>query len=921
MAKALLSQRKIMKISSAELKKSDWNLVRTLDQAKKNGEIIDLGSSQLIRFIVSMTGMNINEHEILMKKKEIKFLKKCEICERTSKRIRKAYSELDDMLFIKDYAAIEFESKKDFDRATSNKGFYINGKKFVRLLGTTGGVKENTVMFCAEHIHKELNRRLDNGRNVDTPLVPAKFEAYKALAASASTPVTMPKGILVIKDGTTRIKDTVIKVSEHGVEYEADKDFTDGAGMIRKELAEQWAIDLGAYKVVDGVKVAEYTPSGFNTRFPFEKGMLVVFDFEKFGREVAGSYMVEDCWGNMIDIRTVDVILTTNMLKLWNAYDSIEDYMEKTIANGYDFCVTKMCSDKLEEKRNMNYQYLQSYEDMSDEDIDELISETVNNIKGALGDDHRKAILYTAGKKITETAIDRMDSNFTKALMVDENTMNDTFVKKSIYNMIEKKMNDAKKGVIQVDGNYSIVCGDMYALCQSMFKMPITGLLKFGEYYSYTWSSKGVDEVVAFRSPMTSHNNIRRFKLKYDDEVREWFKYLRTITVLNAWDTTTDAMNGMDYDSDAIISTNNPIILKNTRDTMTIICEQRSTPKKKVTESDLKKANKNGFGDAIGTYTNRITCMFDVLATLDKGSKEYNILMDRIIMGQAYQQEVIDKIKGIEAKAMPKEWYDFKSNKIRVDKETGEILDDEETIATKELNRKLMVNKKPYFFIYNYPMLLREYSSLMNDIDNKCLITFGKSYKELEAEAETEEEIKFVEYAKNIMPVFNNRCVMNRIAHKLENIFEEIKTHVKDEGDFDYNIYKSGVKYTKAIRSEIELILKEYRRSLSNIEKVILNKGVDVESWKTTIKNNTLKNLTIACPNQEVLTDIVLDLTYGKNVNKHMAWDICGEQIIDNILKKNNYTYKYPTQCEDGDIEWNGQQFKMVEYKVEKENE
>ena len=114
--------------------------------------------------------------------------------------------------------------------------------------------------------------------------------------------------------------------------------------------------------------------------------------------------------------------------------------------------------------------------------------------------------------------------------------------------------------------------------------------------------------------------------------------------------------------SDSVITTNNPIILKNTKDLQSIICEQRSIPKTRVTEALLRKSNKNGFGDAIGTYTNRITTMFDVLATLEKGSPEYNELMGRIIQGQAYQQEVIDKIKGIEAKAMPREWYDYKAN-------------------------------------------------------------------------------------------------------------------------------------------------------------------------------------------------------------------------------------------------------------------
>ena len=61
----------------------------------------------------------------------------------------------------------------------------------------------------------------------------------------------------------------------------------------------------------------------------------------------------------------------------------------------------------------------------------------------------------------------------------------------------------------------------------------------------------------------------------------------------------------------------------------------------------LKKSNKDGFGNDVGTITNRVTAMFDVLASFKQGSSEYNELMDRIICGQAYQQESIDKIKGI----------------------------------------------------------------------------------------------------------------------------------------------------------------------------------------------------------------------------------------------------------------------------------
>ena len=555
MSKQLYSPRFILKIQSNRLRENDWSLNINLKEARDNEELIQLGDSQILRFIRELTKNNYTEEEIKGVKEEINKLKKEKSCKSNKNKIEELYDRLDKMLFIPEYVSIVFDKKCDFDRATNKNGFYINGIKFKRLVGTTGGVKQNSVMFCSEHIYKDLREKLDNGRNKDVKIVPAKLEAYTALSCSVSQPVTNTERILVIKDGTTFIKDKVIKVSDNGndynveynVDYEAEKEFADGSGMIRPSLSEQWAIDIGLYhEDKNGNKVADYIPSGFNTRYAFEKGMLCTFDFELFAKEVAGTYEVEDVWGHKHDIRDIDIIFTTNMLKLWNAYDSIEDYISKCDKYGYKLSTTKVTPKKLELKRNMNYQYLQSYE-FTDEDIKELCSETVDNINSVLGLDIAKSILFSKGINITKDNIGKeCNYDFIQALTIDKNVLKDSYVKNKLYGMIEKRIREAKKGVIQVDGCYAIICGDLYALCQSMFGLEVTGLLGKGEFYSDTWSSKGINEIVSYRSPMTSHNNISRKKLKYDKECRKWFKYIKTMTVFNAWDTTCDSMNGAD---------------------------------------------------------------------------------------------------------------------------------------------------------------------------------------------------------------------------------------------------------------------------------------------------------------------------------------------------------------------------------------
>ncbi|WP_252225010.1 MULTISPECIES: hypothetical protein [unclassified Clostridium] len=554
MSKQLYSPRFILKIQSDRLKDNDWSLNINLQEARDNEELIQLGDSQILRFIRELTNMNYSELEIEEIKNKINKLKNEKSNKANKEQIKELYKKLDKMLYIEDYISIIFNKKGDFDRATNRKGFTINGKKFKRIVGTTGGVKQNTVNFCSEEIYNKLNEKLNCGRNKDTPIVPAKLEAYRALSASVSTPVTQTRRILVIKDGITKIKDKVIKVSDNGddykveynADYETEKEFCDGCAMIRPSLSEQWAIDLGLYhKDKDGNKIANYIPSGFNTRFAFEKGMACTYDFELFGKEIANNYIVKDVWGQEHDIKDIDIIFTTNMLKLWNAYNNIDDYLDNCEKYGYLLSVTKVTPKKLETKRNMNYQYLQSY-DFTDEDIKELCSETVNNINSVLGLDIAKTILFSKGIDITKDNITKGGYNFIQALTIDKRVLEDSYVKNKIYNMIEKKIREAKKGVIQVDGCYSIICGDLFALCQSMFGLKITGLLKKGEFYSKTWIDKGVNEIVSYRSPMTSHNNISKKKLINNELTNKWFKYINTMTIFNAWDTTCDSMNGAD---------------------------------------------------------------------------------------------------------------------------------------------------------------------------------------------------------------------------------------------------------------------------------------------------------------------------------------------------------------------------------------
>lgn len=635
--KQLVCQKYIYKIHSSRLRKERWKLTLPIEEARRNDEVISLADSQMLRWIDELNGItdaDAKAHEI---KTQIRRLRKEKNSPQNKRAIRQLYKDLDTLQFKPDYLCLIIDKEKDYYRAC--RGFSINGVRYKRLLGTNGGIKNSTIVFVSERLADELRRRVENGRNPNKELVTAKLEAYKALTCSASTPVSLPRGILVVDDAETEFDSDILYLTDEGdgeplmEERKGEHikvDASDGFGIMLPSLAARWSEELGL----------DYVVSGVNTRFSFEKGMIFTFDFVDFAEKIANSYVVKDAWGNDVDVRNVELILTTSMVKLWDSYESCRDYVDTSVSNGYTFGVAKTCPKVLESERTLNYQFIQSY-DLSDDDIDELIAPTMDEIRDVLGGDWRKTVLFLKGSGINEDNIAQLDNDFIKAVMIDRRMLDDAFVQNSIYQLIRNRINEAKVGVLKVHGNYSIVSGDPYLLCQNMFGLEKTGLLKAGEIYNKYWADCGAEKLACFRAPMTCHNNIRLVHPVNTDTARYWYRYMTTATVFNSWDTATAAMNGSDFDGDMVMLTDNRILVEKMRPLPALMCAQRKAAKRISTEDDFVRSNIESFGNDIGQTTNWVTSMFEVRAEFPKHSREYEILSYRIRCGQLYQQNAI----------------------------------------------------------------------------------------------------------------------------------------------------------------------------------------------------------------------------------------------------------------------------------------
>jgi len=899
-SKQLACQKFIFKIHSSRLRLSKWALSLPLDEARRNEEVISLADSTILRWIDELNSVTDADERAKEIKREIRRIRKEPNSIQNRRLIRDLYEKLDALQFKADYVCLIIDREKDYRRACL--GFSINGIKYKRLLGTNGGVKNSTIVFVSERLSEELIRRVENGRNPEKELVTAKLEAYKALACSASTPVSMPHGVLVVDDVETEFQTDYIYLTDENegephIETVQGKNVkinaSDGFGIMLPSLAERWSGELGL----------DYIVSGLNTRFSFEKGMVFTFDFIAFAEQVAGSYIVRDAWGNEVDIRNVELILTVSMVKLWDSYDSCDDYLTKSIKNGYSFCVTKTCPQTLENERSLNYQYIQSF-DLDDNDIEELIEPTMSEIKDVLSGDWRKTAVYLKGSDLNDSNVVSMRDDYIKALMIDHDVIHDSYVQSSIYQLIRNRINEAKIGVIKVHGNYSIVSGDPYLLCQSIFGLEKTGLLKSGEIYNAYWSNNGSKKLLCFRAPMTTHENIVAVISNNTDEAAYWYQYMNTCTILNGWDTTTAALNGCDFDGDLVMLTDNPVLLRKHKPSPALMCAQRRAEKRISTEEDFIQANIDSFGNEIGKITNRITSMYEIRSGYNAASDEYKILTYRIKCGQLFQQNAIDKSKGIVAKPMPRTWYDRHAvNKIGDEKERA-------------LYRRIVADKKPYFMRYVYPQLMSQYKTYIRNTDRNALREFGLTVDELKAIPEssrTERQEEFLSYYDYRMPVGIGECVMNRICRRFEEAFDGYLGRVGQD-DYDYSAMKSGVEYSGKQFNAIKKLYHEYNQRLRSYAALAEYERIDdneTSAALSVMNDEFRRECDRVCSDRAALCDIILDICYSQNTTKRFAWSMCGHEMIENLLNKFGRKISYPARSDDGEFSFGGNTYEI----------
>lgn len=544
-----LRSRKVYKIPTSFILNHEYDFDMDIDMARSVEYLVSIANNQVFHAIGRITG-NQSNYE-LVDRCYTKIAKEKQKEKPSKQYISGLRQQIDTLLLLPEIINVKVDDKKAY-RHISKHGFICNGERYVRLLCGAGMGRRSTVSFCQKKIYDQLDEILRNGLVIDEINI-AKYNAYYGLYMSGIYDVRTPR-FVVIPDCELSIPgnkvDFVVddkKVNPFGEEVDCrrieERDFVfeanvfDGGGLISPDMAYKWACDLKL----------DYIPSNFIVRSAFIKGMVAVFDFHQFAEvygstDETGKHIIVDCYGTEWHVEDIDVILTVSQFKMWKKYNSLQEYLCYHKLYQHRWGVSKFPKKNDKECSLVNYQYVQTL-DLDDEAIDELIEPTVDWLhKVCSGDElYTKLFAYGVGEENNsiEEAIERTDLIFLKALCIDFELFNDDYIRRKIYQLTQKKIDEAKIGRLWVQGNYQTMIPDPFALAQHAFGLEVTGLLPKDCHYSQFWLDRMVDKVDCCRSPMVDPSEHKVSNIVCNEKMAYWYQYLYSGIVMNIWGTDT----------------------------------------------------------------------------------------------------------------------------------------------------------------------------------------------------------------------------------------------------------------------------------------------------------------------------------------------------------------------------------------------
>lgn len=516
--------------------------------------------------------------------------------------VRLAKDDLSDVPIIEEVVFLECkgETAKPILKQIIDRGIDIAGNHFIFYSSSTGQLKDQEITLLDAKFYEDNQNRLLCGLteeiiNAHGGINMGKFLAYKSLNLSLSVQTEYAVNIdevLVVKDFESLVRGKVnyLDVDTFNIEeteMEVPVPHMDGAGMFMPGTL----------------------PCSCQIRGGWIKGAIFPFDFCKFIEKHSCESFILDAWNHTVPIEKVKqmkIILTQSQLKMWQYYESMDDYREKFKASGAAITINNFAEPVGKEYIRLSYQPIQtlSREKFTEERMEKLCQKSVDYINQAKTDPD--VALKIMGIDMGKEDI-RLDGLY-MAIKLYPQLLSDGYVKKKVHERIKTERKRMQSGRIYVKGIQGYICPDLYAFCQWLFcdEENPKGLIPENHVYSKHYNEQEISEVCCIRYPHLSDCEHGIRSLIRSEECKEWFS--DDDIVISTHDLLTKTLQA-DVDGDHIFVISDPAFLDCLGEQKSPLYYQMgSAPKSQITRTEEYQCLERSFdNENIGNVSNAIT--------------------------------------------------------------------------------------------------------------------------------------------------------------------------------------------------------------------------------------------------------------------------------------------------------------------------
>lgn len=363
----------------------------------------------------------------------------------------------------------------------------IARRKYIIHTASAGQLRTSKVQALDEETYNRVRMTLECGLteeaiNAKGGMNYNKLMAYRALASSATT-------AWLRQDGTPVSPRSAVVVSDFESQITGMMDY----------IKPDYTIERGMRTVVinqcDGCGMALPTliTGNLMVRLPWVKGLVTPFDFIAWCNEHNCPAVVTDYWGKTHDLaaENIEIIFTESQFKMAKYYESWEDYCNKF--EQYSCCAraTNFEEEWIEDSQ-MNYQFLQTLTEMTDDEVSAFTAKARNRIQSVTSTQNGMLDILGCNKRVLLP--------YQQALKMYPPLLRLNQFRSNIAAMKKRMVLDARSGAIKCRNKRLFVVPDIYAWCERLFlgiENPV-GLLKNGEVAANIFKGK---RIACLRSP------------------------------------------------------------------------------------------------------------------------------------------------------------------------------------------------------------------------------------------------------------------------------------------------------------------------------------------------------------------------------------------------------------------------------------